>query len=78
MQETSGLYFFGGKGRTVDSFPQSYNLKLSREFWATPCDIFQVHLLMYNKDFCSFKSNETVFSHKLKNMALRVIAENQN
>ncbi|KAI3703530.1 hypothetical protein L1987_73671 [Smallanthus sonchifolius] len=54
--ETSGLYFFGGKGRTVDSSALSYNLKLSRELWATSCDIFQDSLLMYNRDsVCSEK-----------------------
>ncbi|XP_024995662.1 dehydrogenase/reductase SDR family member on chromosome X isoform X2 [Cynara cardunculus var. scolymus] len=39
--ETSGLYFFGGNGRTVDSSALSYDLKLSRELWATSCHIFQ-------------------------------------
>ncbi|KAD5317342.1 hypothetical protein E3N88_17288 [Mikania micrantha] len=47
--EASGLYFFGGRGRTVDSSPLSYNLKLSRELWATSCDIFQDLLQIYNK-----------------------------
>lgn len=54
MQEASGLYFFGGDGRTVDSSALSYNLKLSRELWATSCDIFQDSLRVYNSDFvCS-------------------------
>ncbi|KAC9495297.1 hypothetical protein E3N88_45737 [Mikania micrantha] len=47
--EASGLYLFGGRGRTVDSSPLSYNLKLSRELWATSCDIFQDLLQIYNK-----------------------------
>ncbi|KAL8208367.1 hypothetical protein R6Q57_007779 [Mikania cordata] len=47
--EASGLYFFGGRGRTVDSSPLSYNLMLSRELWATSCDIFQDLLQIYNK-----------------------------
>lgn len=49
MQETSGLYFFGGNGRTVESSALSYNMKLSRELWDTSCDIFQDSLLNYNK-----------------------------
>ncbi|KAI3694336.1 hypothetical protein L1987_77300 [Smallanthus sonchifolius] len=54
--ETSGLYFFGGNGRTVDSSALSYNLKLSRELWATSCDIFQDSLLIYNRvSVCSEK-----------------------
>ncbi|XP_076910984.1 uncharacterized protein LOC143568812 [Bidens hawaiensis] len=48
--EASGLYFFGGDGRTVDSSALSYNLKLSRELWATSCDMFQDSLRVYNKD----------------------------
>ncbi|KAK9076025.1 hypothetical protein SSX86_004355 [Deinandra increscens subsp. villosa] len=46
--EASGLYFFGGKGRTVDSSVLSYNPKLSRELWATSCDMFQDALQIYN------------------------------
>ncbi|KAK1417736.1 hypothetical protein QVD17_26870 [Tagetes erecta] len=54
--ETSGLYFFGGNGRSVDSSPLSYNLKLSREVWAASCDIFQDSLRTYNRDpVCSEK-----------------------
>ena len=44
MQETSGLYFFGGTGRTLDSSALSYDLKLSRELWITSCQIFQESL----------------------------------
>ncbi|CAI9286859.1 unnamed protein product [Lactuca saligna] len=47
--ETSGLYFFGGNGRTVESSALSYNMKLSRELWETSCDIFQDSLLNYSK-----------------------------
>ncbi|KAI3525415.1 hypothetical protein L1887_04192 [Cichorium endivia] len=47
--ETSGLYFFGGNGRTVNSSALSYNLKLSRELWDTSCGIFQESLLNYKK-----------------------------
>nr|XP_043607112.1 dehydrogenase/reductase SDR family member on chromosome X [Erigeron canadensis]XP_043607113.1 dehydrogenase/reductase SDR family member on chromosome X [Erigeron canadensis] len=54
--ETSGLYFFGGNGRTLDSSALSYNLKLSRELWDTSCDIFQDSLLNYNR----LSSNEKV------------------
>ncbi|KAK1408587.1 hypothetical protein QVD17_40492 [Tagetes erecta] len=54
--ETSGLYFFGGNGRTIDSSSLSYNPKLSRELWATSYDIFQDSLLNYNRvSVCSQK-----------------------
>lgn len=54
--EISGLYFFGGNGRTVDSSVLSYDIKLSRELWATSCDIYQDSLLIYNKvSVCSEK-----------------------
>uniref|UniRef100_A0A803MBY9 Uncharacterized protein n=1 Tax=Chenopodium quinoa TaxID=63459 RepID=A0A803MBY9_CHEQI len=39
--ETSGMYFFGGKGRTINSSPLSYNKMLAKRLWGTSCDIFQ-------------------------------------
>ncbi|XP_052210771.1 uncharacterized protein LOC127813697 [Diospyros lotus] len=39
--ETSGAYFFGGKGRTIDSSALSYDTNLAKELWATSCDLFQ-------------------------------------
>ncbi|XP_030472142.1 short-chain dehydrogenase TIC 32, chloroplastic-like isoform X2 [Syzygium oleosum] len=38
--EISGVYFFGGKGRTINSSSLSYDAKLARELWATSCDLF--------------------------------------
>ncbi|KAJ4719101.1 Short-chain dehydrogenase/reductase family protein [Melia azedarach] len=38
--ETSGVYFFGGKGRTINSSALSYNSKLAAELWTTSCDLF--------------------------------------
>ncbi|XP_030540166.1 short-chain dehydrogenase TIC 32, chloroplastic-like [Rhodamnia argentea] len=38
--EISGVYFFGGKGRTISSSSLSYDAKLARELWATSCDLF--------------------------------------
>lgn len=46
--EISGVYFFGGNGRTLDSSELSYNTKLSKELWATSCDLFQESLLASN------------------------------
>lgn len=37
--ETSGVYFFGGKGRTVNSSALSYDSKLAGELWTTSCDL---------------------------------------
>ncbi|KAL6954562.1 hypothetical protein U1Q18_046273 [Sarracenia purpurea var. burkii] len=39
--EISGVYFFGGNGRTINSSALSYNTKLAKELWATSCDLFQ-------------------------------------
>ncbi|PWA40891.1 NAD(P)-binding Rossmann-fold superfamily protein [Artemisia annua] len=47
--ETSGLYFFGGKGRTLESSALSHDIKLSRELWDTSNDILQDSLLGYNR-----------------------------
>lgn len=38
--EISGMYFFGGKGRTIKSSSLSYNAMLARGLWETSCDIF--------------------------------------
>ncbi|XP_047341639.1 dehydrogenase/reductase SDR family member on chromosome X [Impatiens glandulifera] len=38
--EISGAYFFGGKGRTIDSSTLSYNAALGKKLWATSNDIF--------------------------------------
>ncbi|KAH9686420.1 NAD(P)-binding Rossmann-fold superfamily protein [Citrus sinensis] len=38
--ETSGVYFFGGKGRTVNSSALSFNSKLAGELWTTSCNLF--------------------------------------
>ncbi|KAI8567527.1 hypothetical protein RHMOL_Rhmol02G0129700 [Rhododendron molle] len=39
--EISGVYFFGGNGRTVSSSARSYETKLAKELWATSCDLFR-------------------------------------
>ncbi|KAL0541717.1 hypothetical protein IC582_021772 [Cucumis melo] len=38
--ETSGVYFFGGKGRRVRSSAQSYDAKLAEELWETSSNLF--------------------------------------
>ncbi|KAL7167143.1 hypothetical protein ACSBR2_037756 [Camellia fascicularis] len=38
--EISGVYFFGGNGRTVNSSALSYDTKLAKELWDTSCDLF--------------------------------------
>lgn len=38
--ETSGVYFFGGKGRMVKSSARSYNTKLAEELWETSSNLF--------------------------------------
>ncbi|TKY74117.1 Dehydrogenase/reductase SDR family member on chromosome X [Spatholobus suberectus] len=39
---TSGAYFFGGKGRTINSSALSRNAKLARELWETTNDLLLV------------------------------------
>lgn len=38
--DISGLHFFGGKGRTLNSSALSHNTKLAQELWTTSCDLF--------------------------------------
>ncbi|XP_024199390.1 dehydrogenase/reductase SDR family member on chromosome X isoform X2 [Rosa chinensis] len=38
--ETSGVYFFGGKGNTVSSSMLSYDAKLAQELWSASSDLF--------------------------------------
>jgi hypothetical protein len=40
FQDVSGVYLFGGKGRTINSSALSYNSKLAQELWTTSCDLF--------------------------------------
>ncbi|KAL0407473.1 UNVERIFIED_CONTAM: Short-chain dehydrogenase, chloroplastic [Sesamum latifolium] len=39
--EVSGVYFFGGNGRSLNSSPLSYDANLAKELWATSCNLFQ-------------------------------------
>ncbi|KAL0321338.1 UNVERIFIED_CONTAM: Short-chain dehydrogenase, chloroplastic [Sesamum radiatum] len=39
--EVSGVYFFGGNGRCLNSSPLSYDANLAKELWATSCNLFQ-------------------------------------
>ncbi|KAL4588722.1 hypothetical protein LXL04_001617 [Taraxacum kok-saghyz] len=56
--ETSGLYFFGGSGRTVGSSALSYNLKLSKELWDTSCGLFEASVVNYKKVLDSVSSEK--------------------
>lgn len=49
FQEKSGVYFFGGNERTIKSSALSYSTKLSKDLWATSCDIFLQSQLDYNE-----------------------------
>ncbi|KAG2238793.1 hypothetical protein Bca52824_091964 [Brassica carinata] len=39
--ETSGVYYFGGKGRTIKSSKASRDPKLGKELWETSCELFK-------------------------------------
>ncbi|KAL3327500.1 hypothetical protein AABB24_035269 [Solanum stoloniferum] len=43
--ETSGVYFFGGNGRTLRSSRLSYNSKLAKDLWDASSQIFLEHQL---------------------------------
>ncbi|CAH8386765.1 unnamed protein product [Eruca vesicaria subsp. sativa] len=45
--ETSGVYYFGGKGRTIKSSKASRDPKLGKELWETSCGLFD-QLQSYN------------------------------
>lgn len=40
FQETTGVYFFGGNGRTIKSSELSYNTKLSKDLWDLSSEMF--------------------------------------
>ncbi|KAK9683062.1 hypothetical protein RND81_10G115300 [Saponaria officinalis] len=44
----SGMYFFGGNGRTMNSSPLSYDAKLAETLWETSCHLFS-ELKSYEK-----------------------------
>ncbi|XP_044477540.1 dehydrogenase/reductase SDR family member on chromosome X-like isoform X1 [Mangifera indica] len=48
--ETSGVYFFGGKGRTLNSSAQSNNSRLAEELWTISCHLYEENKLAC-KDF---------------------------
>lgn len=54
--EISGVYFFGGKGRTVKSSALSYNTKLAEKLWTTSCDLF-LKLCLASEQATSLLSN---------------------
>ncbi|KAL6553296.1 hypothetical protein OROGR_007138 [Orobanche gracilis] len=39
--EVSGVYFFGGNGRCLNSSPLSYDPALAKDLWSTSCNLFQ-------------------------------------
>ncbi|XP_048439671.1 dehydrogenase/reductase SDR family member on chromosome X-like isoform X1 [Pyrus x bretschneideri] len=51
--ETSGVYYFGGKGRTVDSSVLSYNAKLGEELWDASTHLFLESQLASKETFTS-------------------------
>ncbi|KAK7351011.1 hypothetical protein VNO77_10132 [Canavalia gladiata] len=49
---TSGAYFFGGKGRTINSSTLSRNAKLARELWETTCNLLSVTPFAAQRNWC--------------------------
>ncbi|KAH6826200.1 Rossmann-fold superfamily protein [Perilla frutescens var. hirtella] len=39
--EVSGVYFFGGKGRSLNSSALSYDAKLAKDLWDASCTLFE-------------------------------------
>ncbi|CAN8300081.1 unnamed protein product [Cochlearia groenlandica] len=49
--ETSGAYYFGGKGRTIESSQVSRDHTLTRQLWETSSDLFnELNLLHHNNN----------------------------
>lgn len=48
-QGTSGMYFFGGRGRMLKSSPMSYDGELAERLWRKSCDLFVELKLAYDK-----------------------------
>ncbi|KAG7602400.1 putative NADP-retinol dehydrogenase [Arabidopsis thaliana] len=46
--ETSGAYYFGGKGRTIESSQVSRDPKLAKQLWETSCDLFNDLQLLHH------------------------------
>ncbi|PON78687.1 hypothetical protein TorRG33x02_237310 [Trema orientale] len=51
--EISGVYFFGGKGRTIESSKLSYNARLGQELWSTSSDLLLQLQLATKETFTS-------------------------
>ncbi|KAK0587608.1 hypothetical protein LWI29_025676 [Acer saccharum] len=49
--ETSGVYFFGGKGRTINSSVVSHNSKLAGELWTTSSNIY-INSQLASRELC--------------------------
>ncbi|XP_021291134.1 dehydrogenase/reductase SDR family member on chromosome X [Herrania umbratica] len=54
--EASGVYFFGGKGRTLNSSALSHNIKLAKELWTTSYNLF-LEASLASKETSSFMSD---------------------
>ncbi|MBA0710689.1 hypothetical protein Golax_009958 [Gossypium laxum] len=55
--EASGVYFFGGKGRTVDSSVLSHNTKLAKELWDISDNLFMEASLAFKETASSESDN---------------------
>ncbi|KAA3485193.1 dehydrogenase/reductase SDR family member on chromosome X isoform X1 [Gossypium australe] len=55
--EASGVYFFGGKGRTVDSSVLSHNTKLAKELWEISDNLFMEASLAFKETASSESDN---------------------
>ncbi|XP_021893798.1 short-chain dehydrogenase TIC 32, chloroplastic isoform X2 [Carica papaya] len=51
--EISGVYFFGGNGRTINSSSLSHNTRLAAELWKTSFDLFMESQLPLDETFTS-------------------------
>ncbi|MBA0555674.1 hypothetical protein Golob_025835 [Gossypium lobatum] len=55
--KASGVYFFGGKGRTVDSSVLSHNSKLAKELWDISDNLFMEASLAFKETASSESDN---------------------
>ncbi|XP_057789822.1 uncharacterized protein LOC131006673 isoform X5 [Salvia miltiorrhiza] len=48
--DVSGVYFFGGKGRSLNSSALSYDAKLAKDLWDASCNLFEEEQVAAQRD----------------------------
>lgn len=71
FQEVSGVYFFGGKGRNLNSSALSYDAKLAMDLWDTSCNLFEeLQLASWADETSAVCKDETFVSNTQENQMI--------